>query len=178
LRDEGEGVQKDIGKSKDKLMDIISPLNELAEREVKTPEIEKVLKGLGAINKDLGDFKDDIKDLEKKVKNLQDDVDDLLEGDKERKIDEAQRKLAELDAKIGDLNLDRADAAKHLKEYQDLIEDAKEEPGKSDPVLLQKLKKLEGEAKQIGKELRDNDEKAADLKKKRNDGKKLLEDIK
>jgi peptidoglycan hydrolase CwlO-like protein len=76
------------------------------------------------------------------------------------------------------LNLKRADALKKLIEYKDLIEAAKVDPGKSDPDVLAKLKKLEAEASLIAKELKDIDEKAADLKKKRNDAKKLLDEIK
>jgi len=85
--------------------------------------------------------------LDKKVAALLRDVDDLLEGDKERKLNEAEKKLKKLDNDIEDLNLKRVDAAKHQLEYQDLIDDAKEEPGDSDPNLMNKLKKLDGDAK-------------------------------
>jgi peptidoglycan hydrolase CwlO-like protein len=85
--------------------------------------------------------------LDKKVAALLRDVDDLLEGDKERKLNEAEKKLKKLDNDIEDLNLKRVDAAKHQREYQDLIDDAKEEPGDSDPNLMNKLKKLDGDAK-------------------------------
>lgn len=85
--------------------------------------------------------------MDKKVAALLRDVDDLLEGDKERKLNEAEKKLKKLDNDIEDLNLKRVDAAKHQREYQDLIDDAKEEPGDSDPNLMNKLKKLDGDAK-------------------------------
>ena len=85
--------------------------------------------------------------MDKKVAALLRDVDDLLEGDKERKLNEAEKKLKKLDNDIEDLNLKRVDAAKHQREYQDLIEDAKVEPGDSDPNLMNKLKKLDGDAK-------------------------------
>ena len=62
-------------------------------------------------------------------------------------MNEAQKKLKKLDNDIEDLNLKRVDAAKHQREYQDLIEDAKVEPGDSDPNLMNKLKKLDGDAK-------------------------------
>jgi hypothetical protein len=39
LRGDLEGLQTDMQECKDRLMDVIQPLNELGDREVKTPEI-------------------------------------------------------------------------------------------------------------------------------------------
>lgn len=178
LRDKLEKEEEDIANAKDKLMATVQPLNEIAERDVKTPEIKKVLDGLKDVNRKLDKSKDNLKDLFELARNLNDDVNEMLEGDKDRKIGEADKKLAELDAVIDDLNDKRADAIKKLGAYQDLIERAKEDPGKSDPKLLDKIKKLEGEAKLIGKDLKDIDEKLADIKRKRNDSAKLLDEMK
>jgi predicted nucleic acid-binding Zn-ribbon protein len=43
LQNRLEGLQEQTGELKDKLMDVIQPLNELGDREVKTPEIQKIL---------------------------------------------------------------------------------------------------------------------------------------
>lgn len=39
LQEKLEGQQADLMRVKDNLMDVIQPLNELGEREVKTPEV-------------------------------------------------------------------------------------------------------------------------------------------
>ena len=173
-----EKEENKIDAAKDLLKVTIQPMNEIGEREVKTPEIQKILEKLTVINNDLGKSGSAVGDLQRDVVELEGDVNELLEGDKDRKIGEADAKLAALDATIDDLNLKRADALKKLIEYKDLIEAAKVDPGKSDPDVLAKLKKLEAEASLIAKEIKDIDEKAADLKKKRNDSKRLLDEIK
>jgi hypothetical protein len=52
LRDKGEGLQAALAKDKDKLSRAIQPLNELGEREVKTPEVEKVRDDLSKVLQD------------------------------------------------------------------------------------------------------------------------------
>lgn len=64
-----------------------------------------------------------------------------------------------------------------MLEYQDLIREAKKNEGIEDPILYALLKKLEGEAKAIEKEIRDLDEKTAELTKNRHELKKVIVDI-
>jgi len=65
---------------------VVQPLNELAEREVFTPEIEEILKALDQINADLADQEMKLDPLGNSIKNLADDVDEMLDADKERKL--------------------------------------------------------------------------------------------
>ena len=48
-----EGIQDNLDKTRDELIDCVQPLNELSEREVKQPEIEKILVKLDKIIEDL-----------------------------------------------------------------------------------------------------------------------------
>jgi len=120
-------------------MDIIQPLNELADREVKKPEIAKILEHLknivAAIKKvegDLGSSEDHAHDLEK-------GVNELLEQEKERKIQEAGDKVKDLERSLADLDDLKKDALKKLEEYEHLIDEAKNNEGQDDSHLLGKL---------------------------------------
>ena len=54
LRDNLEKFKDSFDAKKDKLMQIVQPLNEINERSVQMPEIENVLKGLKSLSDDLG----------------------------------------------------------------------------------------------------------------------------
>jgi len=71
---------------KDKLMDVIQPLNELGDREVKTPEIQRILEKLKEIEKELKDAEAELADTKKLTDTLNDDVDKLIESEKNNKI--------------------------------------------------------------------------------------------
>jgi hypothetical protein len=58
--------------AKDRLMDVIQPLNELGDREVKTPEVQKILEKLKEIERDLKDAEGDLGDTKKQVDDLND----------------------------------------------------------------------------------------------------------
>ena len=53
LQDELEAMKDDLGKSHQQLINLVQPLNELGEREVKKPECDEILKKLHQMNKDL-----------------------------------------------------------------------------------------------------------------------------
>ena len=54
LRNNLEKFKDSFDAKKDKLMQIVQPLNEINERSVQMPEIENVLKGLKSLSDDLG----------------------------------------------------------------------------------------------------------------------------
>ena len=75
---------------------------------------------------------------------------------------------------IGDLkNLSQ----KKNKHYKDLIDKAKRNQGKRDALLNDKLVELEDETPLFDQELLELDGKIKDLKRKRADAKKTLDDI-
>jgi len=119
--------------AKDKLMDVIQPLNELGDREVKTPEIVKILEQLKAIEKKLKDCEADLGETKKRGDQLGEEVDQLLEGEKSRKVQDADEQLGKLDKALADLADLKKDAQKKLEIYKDLIEAAKKNEGKQDP---------------------------------------------
>ena len=55
-----ESFQEVLNKTRDDLIDCVQPLNELGEREVKQPEIEKILRALDKIIEDLMNQERDI----------------------------------------------------------------------------------------------------------------------
>jgi hypothetical protein len=67
-------------------MDVINPLNELGDREVKTPEVQDILEKLKEIEGELKGAEAELLDSKKKVDQLNDDVDALIEGEKNKKI--------------------------------------------------------------------------------------------
>ena len=167
-----------LGATRDKLIAIVQPLNELAEREVKEPELGRILKALDEINADLQLQDREISPKTKEIDDLERDVDSMLKRNKRRKIDAASQKLARLDASIDDLMGDTTSAFKKLDELKDLLEDAKANQGRQDPELASKLKSIELDALRLEKELKDADNQLNDLRKRRNESKKQLDDIK
>jgi len=53
MRDDVEKNRNQLNATREKLIAIVQPLNELAEREVKEPELGRILKALDEINADL-----------------------------------------------------------------------------------------------------------------------------
>lgn len=53
LQDELETMKDNLAKANTGLINMVQPLNELSEREVKKPEIDDILKKLNNMNKDL-----------------------------------------------------------------------------------------------------------------------------
>ena len=53
-RDNIESLRNRLGQNRDRLINVVQPLNELAEREVKEPEIGRILKALDEMNEQLG----------------------------------------------------------------------------------------------------------------------------
>lgn len=103
----------------------------------------------------------------------------MLEDNKGRKIDDADEKINSLDDAINDLGALRDDAYKKLQIYQKMLDDGKENQGKTDPDLAEKLRALTEEAKNtIEKELKDLADQVADLKKKRSDLQRQQDDVK
>jgi peptidoglycan hydrolase CwlO-like protein len=58
------------------------------------------------------------------------------------------------------------------------LDEAKSKQGREDPELAKKLRDIESEALRLERELRDADEQLNDLRKRRGESKKLLDDIK
>lgn len=85
-------MQQKLANTRDKLIDTVQPLNELEEREVKSPEIQEILKKLDIINDNLLEQETALP-RGKDIDNLKKEVDDMLEKNKEMKISEANRKL-------------------------------------------------------------------------------------
>jgi predicted nucleic acid-binding Zn-ribbon protein len=72
---------------------------------------------------------------------------------------------------------DTAAAFRKLEELKDLLEDAKAKQGREDPELMNKLRAVEAEAVRLERELREADDNLNDLRRKRGESKKLLDDI-
>lgn len=53
-------MKDDLAKAHNNLINLVEPLNELGEREVKKPEIDDILKKLNNMNKDLNQMERDI----------------------------------------------------------------------------------------------------------------------
>jgi hypothetical protein len=86
LRTDLEGIQQDMQDAKDRLMEVIQPLNELGDREVKTPEVQKILEKLKGIEKELKECEAELVETKKESDFLCDEVDKLIESEKNNKI--------------------------------------------------------------------------------------------
>lgn len=90
-------MKDNLGKGHTSLINMVQPLNELGEREVKQPEIDDILKKLNNMNKDLNAMQRDIQPKKTAIEALMGDVESMLERDKGRKVDEAEQLLNDLD---------------------------------------------------------------------------------
>ena len=81
-------------------MDDIQPLNELGEREVKTPEIQAIMEKMRVLGQDFDELERLILPLGAKLKALEKEIDDMINGEKNDKIGEAMERIDELNKKI------------------------------------------------------------------------------
>lgn len=89
LRDQIEAKQEELGKSRDYLIGIVQPLNELGEREVLQAEVDRILEELNALNTDLVNRQRELTPTRQAVDALANAVGRTLDADKSRKLDEA-----------------------------------------------------------------------------------------
>lgn len=157
-------------------MDIIQPLNELGDREVKTPEVQKILDELKKMDAELKDTEGLLAETKKDVDALNDEVDKLIEGEKNNKIQDADKQLGLLDKALADLADQKKEAQKKLQKYQDMIAAAKDNEGQNDPQLMGTLKRLEKEAEAIKEQLKDIEAKDKDIRTKREEAKAMIDD--
>lgn len=176
LRGQLEDIQQDMQESKDRLMDVIQPLNELGDREVKTPEVQQILEKLKEIEKELKDTEGELAETKKAVDQLNAEVDKLIESEKNNKIQDADEQLGNLDKALADLADLKKEAQRKLQKYQDMIAAAKDNEGQVDPQLMGTLKKLEKEAEAIKDQLKDIEAKEKEIKAKREDAKAMIDD--
>lgn len=90
LQGDLEAMKNDLSKAHNDLINMVQPLNELGEREVKKPEIEDILRRLKGINKDMNERERDIGPKKQAINALMGDVENMLERDKGRKLEEAE----------------------------------------------------------------------------------------
>lgn len=60
LQEQLEAMKEELGKAHNNLINMVEPLNELGERQVKKPEIDEILKKLNNMNKELNQMERDI----------------------------------------------------------------------------------------------------------------------
>ena len=113
----------------------------------------------------------------KEIEGLDVDVEELLKRNKRNKIDEATRKLQRLDQNIDDLVGNTENAFRKMTELKSLLESAKQNQGRDDQELASKLRNIEVEILKIEKDLKNTDDNVNDLRKKRNESKKHLDEI-
>jgi DNA repair exonuclease SbcCD ATPase subunit len=177
LRDKIEVIQTDCDDKNEKLREIVTPLSELDEREVSTLEVNGVKRDEDELLAALQKMLQDLIPLEKEIPVLDGNVKDLINNDKEDKLAQAIGKLTDLDIAIDELDKRRDEAVKKLGIYQDLIRAAKADQGRNDSNLMATLSKLDTEAAAIERDLKDIDTRYVELKKKRNEIKKYLDDV-
>ena len=90
LRDKIEKLSDQLGQARDSMDSTIQPLNELNEREVKMPEVDKVHNALKGLMNDLKGINAELPPLARDGEDLKEDVDKLLEKEKDRKIRDAE----------------------------------------------------------------------------------------
>jgi len=157
-------------------METIEPLDELDKREVKKPEIIEIRDKLAVILGEIKDMEDAVNDSDGDTSRLTKDVDALIEQEKQKKIGKADDLIKDLERLLVDLDDTKKDATKKLQKYQGLIEDAQQEEGKEDPQLLGKLNQLEKEAAAIKVQIKDINDKQADIKAKKEEAKAFVDE--
>ena len=86
LRDDLENKLDKIQQTRDFLLNLVQPLNELGERQIKTPEINHILQELIDLLRDLQELEKEIQLKLKALEKLKIEVDNMLEKDKFNKI--------------------------------------------------------------------------------------------
>ena len=166
-----------LGEFSEEIKDASQPLKEIADREVQHDELENTKKKLDDVNFDLSQFEQEVTPKHAEIQELQKAVKDLLDKDIVRRLQNGSATTDALDKKIQGCEDRLNTGAKKLKYYKELIDKAAKNHGDKDPSLLDKLKELKVEQAQLVQELSDPDAKTKDLKKKKNDAKKVLDDI-
>ena len=77
-----EELKAKLVSAKDELAEDIDPLNQLADREVKKPEIEKVKEALEKLSGELKEIEAELEPMLHDLDALNAEVDDLLDKDK------------------------------------------------------------------------------------------------
>ena len=92
-----------FSETKDKLNDIIQPLNELLEREVYQPELEKIAEILKKILADLTKTEHALVPSKKEISDLLKEIEALLHDEKENKVKGCDTEIIQIDRKIVDM---------------------------------------------------------------------------
>ena len=163
MRDKTLAMSRNLLNTKDRLLNTVQPLNELQEREVKDPEIIKILNSLHEINSELADYEKQVTPGIKDAQFLEQEVEEMLKFNKANKLDDATKILIQIDANVSDLNADTKNAYLKFKELKGLIENAKNHQCSHDHDLTSKLKQIEIEVVKIERDLDSTDGSIADL---------------
>ena len=123
-------------------MNDIQPLNELAEREVKQPEIEEILEKMKVLGEDFDSFEKELAPLLSQLEALLKDVDSMIDTEKGKNVKAADDSMVDLDQKLLDMAALKTSAMKKLVEYNKLIDVVKEKEAKEDDSLLPILAKF------------------------------------
>lgn len=105
LRDDLENKLDKIQQTRDFLLNLVQPLNELGERQIKTPEINHILQELIDLLRDLQELEKEIQLKLKALEKLKIDVDNMLEKDKFNKIYQAENLLKDFDNKVDEIGV-------------------------------------------------------------------------
>ena len=164
-----------FSETKDKLNDIIQPLNELLEREVYQAELEKIVDVLKKIIADLTKTEHALVPSKKEISELLREIEALLHDEKENKVKACDAEIVPIDRKVAEMTDAQLEAERKLKIYEDLLKDAKLHDAAQNPQLLGKLKQLEKEADLIDTELQECAEGEKDSKRKRDELKSKID---
>lgn len=166
-----------MAQEKDKLTELIQPLNEMGDREIKTPTVVEIFTQLEQINANLEEAGADLKSSQDQIKTLQNETNELLDGEKLQKLSIAKDYNNILDNLLAEMDLLRKDCKIKLEKNNQMINNAKTKEGQNDVFLMGSLKKLGSDSAQIGESLKDIDQKSADFAKRRKETKILLDAI-
>lgn len=176
LLQEYRDCQASLVKLQDKLMDDIQPLNELGEREVKTPEIEAIMEKMKVLGIDFDELERLIAPLAAKLQTLDKEINDMINDEKKGGLGEANDMIKALNDKIAALELLKSDAGKKLEEYNNEIDTAKDKFGDEDPMLADALQHHGDDAGVIAQTIKDLEGEIADLVGVRDELKKISDD--
>lgn len=168
LEDEILAMKENLSATRDNLIEVVQPLNELDEREVKQPEIDGILNALDAVNESLMGQEREILPKSAEIQDLEKDVLGMLDKDKGNKINDGEDKLSALDDLIIDLASNKNEALEKLAVLKNAISDSKR-AARSDPELQHKIKEMEEDTKGLDRDVNDIDRKIDDVNRKKDD---------
>ena len=157
-------------------MDDIQPLNELGEREVKTPEIEAIMEKIRVLGVDFDELERLILPLAAKLKDLEKQVDDMINGEKNNGLTSCAAGIKDLNDMIAKLEELKSDAGKKLEEYNKEIDIGKEKFGTEDPMLTDALNHHSDDAVVIAQTVKDLEAEIGELMGTRDELKKICDD--